>query len=402
MKCGLLGRKLEHSYSPDIHQHFGDYPYELYEIEPEELEEFLRKSDFTGINVTMPYKEAVIPYLDELTPMAQKLGAVNTIVRRDGKLIGHNTDYFGFRYLLQQSGLEITGKKCLVLGSGGASKTVRAVLAKMGAEVVVISRSGENNYDNLQRHEDAAILVNTTPVGMYPDTGFSPVDLGLFSRLEGVVDVIYNPARTQLLLDAEARCIPFFNGLTMLAAQAKEASEWFTGNPLPDSEIQRVHRIMKQSMENIVLIGMPGCGKSTVGQLLADKLRRRCVDTDREMANIMLRSVPSILNGFGEQKFREIETRILESYSNWSSIVLATGGGCVTKPENYPLLRQNGTIIWRQRDLEKLSREGRPLSTDLEEMYRVREPMYADFADFVIDNNGDPETTVETILEVCF
>ena len=381
MTCGLLGRSLEHSYSPDIHALLGDYEYDLFEIEPEELEAFLRCNTFTGLNVTMPYKKSVIAYLDELTPVARTLGAVNTIVRRQGRLIGHNTFYFGFQYLVHQTSLSPAGKKCLVLGSGGASATATAVLREMGAQVVVISRNGEENYDNLHRHRDAAILVNTTPVGMYPHTGISPVDLQLFHRLEGVVDLIYNPARTKLLMEAERLGIPCFNGLTMLVAQAKEACEWFTGTSLPDAEIERVHNQLSHETENIILIGMPGCGKTTVGRQLAAQLGRQFVDTDAQIASMMLRSIPDILIRDGEASFRTTETRMLELYGKWSHIVLATGGGCVTKEENYDLLHQNGGVIWLRRDLDKLSTTGRPLSVDLEDLYRQRQPLYAAFAD---------------------
>ena len=229
MKCGLLGRKLGHSYSPQIHAHLGDYPYTLFEKEPEEIEDFLKTGDFTGINVTVPYKKTVIPYLDQLTEMAQKMGAVNTIVRRSGKLIGHNTDPFGFLTMLEDSGLQVSGKKVLVLGSGGASNTAVAVLKDLGAQVVIISRSGENNYENLDLHRSAAVIVNCTPVGMYPNAGISPIDLDLFPHLEGVLDMIYNPARTKLLLDGEKRGLVAVNGLLMLVAQAKESAEWFLG-----------------------------------------------------------------------------------------------------------------------------------------------------------------------------
>ena len=273
MECGLLGRKLGHSYSPQIHACLGDYSYTLFEKEPEEVADFLKSGDFTGLNVTIPYKKTVIPYLDELSPAAKKLGAVNTVVRReDGTLFGHNTDYFGFASLLKRSGLDVAGKKVLVLGSGGASNTVTAVLTGLGAEAVVISRSGENNYENLQRHEDAAVIVNATPVGMYPNTGVSPVDLKRFPMLEGVLDVIYNPARTQLLLDAEAFQIPCANGLWMLVAQAKESAEYFTGKSIDDAVIAKIYGTLAAQMANIVLIGMPGCGKSTIGALLAEKL----------------------------------------------------------------------------------------------------------------------------------
>ena len=281
MECGLLGRKLGHSYSPQIHACLGDYSYTLFEKEPEEIADFLKNGDFTGLNVTIPYKKTVIPYLDELSPAAKKLGAVNTVVRReDGTLFGHNTDYFGFASLLKRSGLDVAGKKVLVLGSGGASNTLTAVLTGLGAEAVVISRSGENNYENLQRHEDAAVIVNATPVGMYPNTGVSPVDLKRFPKLEGGLDVIYNPARTQLLLDAEALHIPCANGLWMLVAQAKESAEYFTGTSIDDAAIAEIHANLAAQMANIVLIGMPGCGKSTIGALLADKLGRKLVSAD--------------------------------------------------------------------------------------------------------------------------
>ena len=397
MKCGLLGRKLGHSYSPAIHSCFGDYPYELFEKEPGQLEAFLRGGDWDGLNVTMPYKKAVIDHLDQLTPVAQKLGSVNTVVRRAGKLIGHNTDYFGFQNLVRKSNLRPGGKKCLILGSGGASNTAVAVLKEMGADVVVISRSGDNNYGNLEQHKDAAMIVNTTPVGMYPNTGVSTVDLTLFPLLEGVVDLVYNPSRTQLLLDAEQLGIPAFGGLAMLVAQAKAASEWFTGLRLPDSEIERVLGIMRKQMENIVLIGMPGCGKSTIGRLLARSCEKSFVDADEEIEKLANKSIPQIFAEDGEDAFRVWETKILSELGKQSCLVIATGGGCVTRAENYHLLHQNGTIYWLQRDIEKLPKDGRPLSIDLEAMYRVREPMYAAFADYVIDNNGSLEEVIPAI-----
>ena len=261
MKCGLLGQTLRHSYSPAIHRCLGDDSYALFEKEPQELENFLRHGDFDGLNVTIPYKKAVIPYLDELTDTACKLGAVNTIVRRkDGSLLGHNSDYFGFQYLLRQTGLSVQGKKCLVLGSGGASATVCAVLREQGADTVVISRSGENNYENLALHRDARLLVNTTPLGMYPHNGVSPVSLSQLPQLEGVLDLIYNPARTALLLEAQARGLVAENGLSMLVAQAKESAEYFQNHPISDEKIREIHHNLKNQAENIILIGMPGCG----------------------------------------------------------------------------------------------------------------------------------------------
>lgn len=402
MKCGLLGRKLGHSYSPRIHSFLGDYTYELFEKEPEQLGDFLRNGDFDGINVTVPYKKTVIPFLDELSPLAERLGTVNTIVRRNGTLIGHNTDYFGFLTMVRESGLAVAGKKVLVLGSGGASNTSVSVLREAGADVVVISRSGENNYGNLQLHADAALIVNTTPVGMYPNVGFSPVDLTHFPDLQGVLDVVYNPARTQLLLDAEEQGLVAMNGLLMLVAQAKEAAEWFTGTEISNAVIPAIHGMLRQQMENIILIGMPGCGKSTIGAQLAEKLGKHFVDADTELIRHAGRSIPEIFASDGEEGFRKLETEILASLGQQSGLVIATGGGCVTREENYPLLHQNGTIFWLTRDINKLPIDGRPLSqfNKLTDMYRIRRPLYEAFSDFQIDNNGTSENAISQIMEV--
>ena len=401
MKCGLLGRKLGHSYSPQIHGLLGDYSYELFEKEPEQLASFLREGNFTGINVTIPYKKDVIPYLDALSPAARKIGSVNTIVRRaDGSLFGHNSDYFGFVSLVNHSGITVNGKKVLVLGSGGTSNMVVTALTDLGAVPVVISRSGENNYENLHLHTDASVIVNATPVGMYPNTGVSPIDLSRFPKLEGVLDVIYNPAKTKLLLDAEALGIPHENGLWMLVAQAKEASEYFTGQKLSDAVIEGIHRILSQQMKNIVLIGMPGCGKSTIGALLAQKLNRAFVDADEEIIRLAGKSIPDIFSQDGEEVFRHWETTALENLGKQSALVIATGGGCVTRNRNYSILHQNGMIVWLERDLSQLPTDGRPLSqaNRLEEMYTLRRPMYEAFGDIRVSNAGSPEDTVNEIL----
>lgn len=401
MKCGLLGRKLGHSYSPQIHSCLGDYSYVLFEREPEEIGDFLKTGDFTGLNVTVPYKKDVIPFLDELSPLSKKLGAVNTIVRRsDGSLVGHNTDYFGFLSMVRRSGLDVKGKKCLVLGSGGASNTAVAVLQELGAKAVVISRTGENNYENLDLHADTAVIVNTTPVGMYPNVGVSPVSLDGFSQLEGVLDVIYNPARTKLLLDAEKRGLAAMNGLWMLVAQAKESAEWFTGSSISDGIIEEIYNTLKGRMENIVLVGMPGCGKSTLAAVLAEKLGRKAVDADAEIVKLAGKSIPEIFTESGEAGFRALETKVLAELGKQSGLVIATGGGCVTRDENDPLLHQNGTIFWVKRDISLLPTDGRPLSqaNKLEEMYQVREPMYRQFADRIIDNNGKIEDAVKSVL----
>ncbi len=402
MQCGLLGRKLGHSYSPQIHAQLADYDYALYEKEPEQLENFLKSGSFRGLNVTIPYKKAVIEYLDELSPTARRLGAVNTIVRRpDGTLIGHNTDYFGFRSMVQKSGLCVCGKKVLVLGSGGASNTAVAVMQELGATVTVISRSGENNYTNLHLHADAAVIVNATPVGMYPNTGVSPIDLALFPSLEGVLDMIYNPARTQLLLDAEKRGLVAMNGLWMLVSQAKESAEWFSGMRIPEEKNGQIHHRLRLQMENIILIGMPGCGKTTVGTALAQRTGKRFVDADAALEERVGRKITDIIPHDGEAAFRAMETDTLAQLGKQSGLVIATGGGCVTQARNYPLLHQNGTVFWLTRALDLLPTDGRPLSQaqKLQDMYAIREPMYRRFAGHRIDNNGSIENTLAQIRD---
>ena len=402
MRCGLLGEKLGHSYSPFIHSQLGDYDYELFEKSPDELEIFLKNGDFVGLNVTIPYKKAVIPYCQELTPTAKMLNAVNTIVRRpDGALIGHNTDYFGFSSMLERTGLAVNGKKVLVLGSGGASATVCAVLQQAGATPVVISRNGESNYNNLQIHHDAAAIVNATPVGMYPNNGQSPISLKGFSALEGVLDLIYNPSRTALLMEAEEMGLVTENGLWMLVAQAVESAQWFTGSNIPMDVIPKIHQQLRSSMENIVLIGMPGSGKTTIGKTLANALGKTFIDADICIAEKAGMTIPEIFKQSGEPGFRKIETQVLQELGKRSGIVLSTGGGCVTRPENYPLLHQNGTIYYLQRDLEKLPTNGRPLSQSnpLSEMFRMRKPLYEHWADHTVDNNQSVQNTVQTMID---
>ncbi len=403
MRCGLLGHHLTHSYSPQIHSHLGTYQYDLFPTEPENLDTFLKSGAFDCLNVTVPYKKAVIPYCQELTPIAAKLGAVNTIVRRpDGSLLGHNTDFFGFETMVRQSGLAVGCKKALVLGSGGASNTAVAVLEELGAQVIVISRKGENNYQNLHLHADAALIVNATPVGMYPDNGLAPLSLGGFPQLEGVLDIIYNPARTALLLEAENRGLVTMNGLKMLVAQAWESAQWFTGCPIAEDKIQTIYQLLHCQMENIVLIGMPGSGKSTVGRLLAEKTGKRFVDADAAIVQKAGCTIPEIFQKQGEHAFRELETAVLDDLGKQSGLVIATGGGCVTRAENHQLLHQNGYIFCLDRSLESLPTDGRPLSqaTALSELYRVRKPLYDRFADVHVDNNGAADATAAKILQL--
>ena len=401
---GLLGKKLSHSYSPQIHAHLGTPTYSLYEKSEEEVAAFIAAREFDGINVTIPYKKTVLPLLDALSPMASRLGSVNTIVKRaDGTLFGHNTDYFGFSYMVEKSGISIEGKKVLVLGSGGASVTVCAVLSDMGAgEVIVISRSGEENYENISRHADADIIVNTTPVGMYPHTGASPVRLADFPRLSGVLDLIYNPDKTALLLEAEKLGIPHINGLTMLVAQGKESAEYFCGKEIPSAVIDKTVSALSKSQKNIVLIGMPGCGKSTLGKSLAEKTGRRFFDADEVIKEKAGKTIPEIFKESGEEGFRKIETEVLAELGRESGIVLSTGGGCITREENYPLLHQNGVIFYLKRDIETLPRDGRPLSekADLYKMYEVRRPLYEKFADFTVENRYETENIEERVLSI--
>ena len=404
LKCGLLGEKLVHSYSPQIHSMLADYEYKLFEKSPEELEDFLKSGEFDGLNVTIPYKKSVMPYCAELSPTAAQIGSVNTIVRRsDGSLYGDNTDAFGFENLIVHNGIEVKGKKALVLGTGGASVTAQAVLKNLGAsEVVVISRKGEDNYENIAKHADAEIIANTTPVGMYPNNGKAAVDLTQFPELSGVLDVVYNPARTALLLQAEKLCIPCAGGLYMLVSQAKRSCELFTGNSIPDSEIDRIERVLSHQMQNIVIIGMPGSGKTAVSTMLAERLGRKIFDTDTIVSEKAGMTIPEIFAAQGEAGFRKLETEATAEVGKLSGNIISTGGGVVTVADNYELLHQNGVIVWIERDTNKLARDGRPmsLSSDLNALYAARLPLYERFADIKADNNGDINDTVNAIMEM--
>lgn len=404
LKCGLLGEKLGHSYSPQIHSMLADYEYKLFEKSPEELEDFLKSGEFDGLNVTIPYKKSVMPYCAELSPTAAQIGSVNTIVRRsDGSLYGDNTDAFGFENLIVHNGIEVKGKKALVLGTGGASVTAQAVLKNLGAsEVVVISRRGEDNYENIAKHADAEIIANTTPVGMYPNNGKAAVDLTQFPKLSGVLDVVYNPARTALLLQAEKLCIPCAGGLYMLVSQAKRSCELFTGKSIPDSEIDRIERVLSHQMQNIVIIGMPGSGKTAVSTMLAERLGRKIFDTDTIVSEKAGMTIPEIFAAQGEVGFRKLETESTAEVGKLSGNIISTGGGVVTVADNYELLHQNGVIVWIERDTNKLARDGRPisLSSDLNELYAARLPLYERFADIKADNNGDINDTVNAIMEM--
>ena len=402
-KYGLLGEKLSHSLSPLIHSMLGTVPYDLFERDRGEAVSFLKNGDFTGINVTIPYKIDAFRASDMLSPEAKRIGAVNTVVRRRDKLYGYNTDCFGFIYSLEKRGADVRRKKCLVLGSGGASKAVVAALDMLGAgEIKVISRSGEDNYRNISRHGDAAIIVNATPLGMFPDCGTSAVDLKDFPDCEFVYDLIFNPLKTKLLLDAERMGIPFSDGLTMLVAQAKKSSDLFLGTERDDGVIEEICAEVRRQTANIVIIGMPGTGKTTVGKLVAEMTGKRFVDTDREIVRCDGRSISEIFRRDGEEYFRNIERDVIRDLGRGTGLVISTGGGCVTVPENRDPLRQNGIVIRLDRDTAKLSRQGRPLSldADLGKMLEIRAPLYDGFSDYTVKNEKTPLDAAEEIISL--
>ena len=402
-RYGLLGKTLSHSLSPRIHQYFGDYSYELIEKTEDELTAFFQDPPVQGMNVTIPYKKTVIPFCTELDETAQRLGSVNTI-RFDGKTVrGYNTDYFGFAYLLEQADIAVAGKKVVVLGSGGASATVCGVLRDNGARtVVVISRSGEDNYNNLERHRDADVVVNTTPVGMYPETAAAPVSLDCFPCCEAVVDVVYNPLRTRLLLDAGRRGIKTANGLSMLVAQGYRAAEIFLGQPLDKGLIEKATRELEQSFRNIVLVGMPGCGKSTQAILLAEALGRQAVDSDAVVEQRAGKPIPQIFAEQGEAAFRKQEAAVVQELGKRSGLIIATGGGAILTAENRDALRQNAVVVFLEKELEDLATDGRPLSRDmaaLQAMYEKRLPLYRKVADVTVAVQHSPQETCRLIQE---
>lgn len=402
LKCGLLGERLKHSFSPAIHKRLADYDYSLFEVEKDNLSAFLSARRFDGLNVTIPYKKAVLPYLDTLSDVAKRLGSVNTIVKAaDGSLYGDNTDYYGFLELLKYNDIFVSGKKVLILGSGGASVSVLAAIEDMGGRCVVISRSGENNYCNIEKHSDADVIVNTTPVGMYPENGKTPLDLKIFKRLESVIDIIYNPLKTKLLLEAESLGLKTANGLYMLVAQAARSSELFTNSKIDDKKIHAVYKEVLKLKQNIVLVGMPGCGKTSLANILGQRLNMAVVDTDFLIEEKIKTTIPEYFKTHAEEQFRSIESEAIAEAGKMSGVIISTGGGCVTTLKNYEPLHQNGIIVWIQRDLNSLPKENRPLSqkNDMAKMLKKREPLYKSFADFSVENNADIQTAAEKILE---
>ena len=407
LRCGLLGGRLGHSYSPAIHAMLGDYEYRLCEKTPEEVGRFLTGGDFDGLNVTIPYKKTAMPFCAELSETARRVGCVNTIVRRpDGTLFGDNTDVFGFSQMVLHSGVPVQGRKALVFGSGGASGTACDVLRRMRAEVVQISRSGEDNYENLERHADAQILVNTTPLGMYPNNGTAPVTLERFPDCALVLDVVYNPDKTELILRAEEAGVPVaVGGLEMLVAQAVYAAEYFLDRKFEDApaEIRRITAALRRDTLNIALIGMPSSGKTTLGKLLAKQLGRTFVDLDDAIVKADGRSIPDIFAAEGEDGFRAKETEQTARFGKENRQLLSCGGGVVKRPENLRALHQNGVVLFIDRPVEALAVGGsRPLSSSMEALRTMeaqRRPLYRAAADAVVPNTGTLEDALRAAME---
>ncbi len=400
---GLIGKTLKHSYSKIIHQKFGEYGYELIEVSPENLKAFVCAKELKGYNVTIPYKKDIIPLLDEISSEALSIGAVNTVVNRAGKLYGYNTDFLGMIYMLNRAGILLKDKTVMLLGSGGTSNTARAVCNKLGAKkIITVSRSGEVNYQNCYEQKDVDVIINTTPVGMYPNTAETPIDLTRFARLSGVADVVYNPSTTKLLSTAKELGIKYTNGLPMLVAQAKYAMELFLDKTVDDSLIEKVLLEMQKEMQNIVLIGMPSCGKSTIGQQVAKALNREFIDIDLQIERKENKTIPQIFEEKGEEYFRRIEKELTLKLCALSGKVISTGGGVVKDSENLFSLKQNGKVIQIKRDIDKLVCEGRPLSKDkqsIQKLYEERKELYNSFADATVCNDGEVELAVKGVIK---
>ena len=406
MEYGLIGEKLGHSFSREIHQRLGGYDYRLQELTPAQLPAFLEKRDFRGVNVTIPYKQTVIPLLDEVDPKAAAIGAVNTIVNRRGRLCGYNTDYDGMAALARHAGLTLKNKNVLILGTGGTSRTAMTVAADLGAaEIRRVSRTGRGDAITYEQAADlpVQVLINTTPCGMYPGCDGQPMDLSRFGWLEGVLDAVYNPLRTRLVLQARDNGARGQGGLYMLVAQAAAACRLFLDRPLPDGALDSVYRAIHGQKQNIVLTGMPGSGKSTVGRVLARQLGRELVDTDTEIIRLAKKPIPEIFAQRGERGFRDLESQVIQEVSRRTGLVIATGGGAILREENVRSLRQNGRIYFLDRPAEDiLPTDDRPLARDMEavrQRYAERYPRYTSTADAAVPVRGSAEDVAAAIRE---
>ena len=404
MKFGLLGRTLGHSFSPRIHNALGNTNYELFEREPSQLQEFFANPELQGINITFPYKVNALEACDVVDPRAERIGCVNTMVRKDGKWHGYNTDYDGFVFTLKHAGIDVSGKECIILGDGASSATVHVALEDLGAKSIThLSRKTAPLYtDAPNYYETAQIIINCTPIGMYPHNPASLIDIMQFSKLEGVVDLIYNPRRTILLLQAEMMDVPHCDGLPFLVAQGVEAANHFQGESFGTKEIEQILRDMRREKENIILIGMPGVGKTTVGKAIGKEMGRTCIDVDQELAK-EIGDISKYITEQGEVAFREKEAEMIAKLGTQTGIVISTGGGCVTVPKNFAHLRQNGRIYQLTQPVEKLSTSGRVLSSGgierLRELEETRTPMYESFAQCIVEHNRNAPETVAAILE---
>ncbi|MCR0265839.1 shikimate dehydrogenase [[Clostridium] innocuum] len=409
MRYGLIGEKLGHSFSKDIHERIADYTFDLIPLSKEEFKEFMEKKEFAAINVTIPYKKDVIPYLDEMDEHAKAIGAVNTIVNQNGKLKGYNTDFTGFLYMVKKHNVHMEGKKVLIIGNGGASAAIQAVVRheKAGKMVIVdvVTGNGAISYDEMfSSHLDAEIIINTSPIGMYPRIGNAPIDISMFHKCEAVMDVIYNPILTRLCFEAQEMDIKRVNGLEMLIAQAKQSVEFFLDKKIDDQIIDDIYQDMLKERCNIVLIGMPSAGKTTIGKMLEDRMQKEFIDLDDVIIEKAGKTIPEIFEESGEAGFRAIETEAAIEVSKLNNKIIATGGGTIKHKVNMDYLRQNGITIFIDRDVDKLisSDPNRPLSKSsdaLQKMHAERLPLYQKYAAYVAVNNSDIESTVKEIEE---